>query len=248
MRGLIEKYRAFKQRRLLKKITKASKLVKNAKAIKEDRWAALEFLASLKDAEKTVLPLLERFEYSLEHGILDTREKELALQGIVDCGIEAIPSVKTHLKKTTKIAWPIKVIVKLGREQEVAEALKSALNFDDVAFDQLAVNKNYDILCYLRDYDLADFTDKIGHFLQDADERVRFASVEVLIEQKNDLIPGMLEPYLIDDTPENRRIKQSIVQAFVANQWQIKNKESFIDGKVADGFFLQQDGRLVSRR
>ena len=92
--GLVSKYKDWKESRKVGKVAKAEKLVKNAKAIKEDRWGALEFLSDLKQADIAVKPLLQRFEYSLEHGINDTREKELAFKGISNYGTDAIPFVK----------------------------------------------------------------------------------------------------------------------------------------------------------
>ena len=48
-----------------------------------------EFLAqNVDDANLAVGALLNRFEYSLEHGINDSREKELALSGVVRHGKE----------------------------------------------------------------------------------------------------------------------------------------------------------------
>ena len=73
--GLIEKYRNYKQSRNEKRIEKASASVCNPKAIKEDRQAAIDYLASIDDASLAVPALLKRFEFSLEHGINDPREK-----------------------------------------------------------------------------------------------------------------------------------------------------------------------------
>ncbi|MEI6834435.1 MAG: hypothetical protein WCL28_10640 [bacterium] len=48
------------------RIQKASDLARNPKAIREDRWAAIELLADdVSDAEKAVSVLLPRFEFSL---------------------------------------------------------------------------------------------------------------------------------------------------------------------------------------
>src|SRR6478735_1523223 len=92
--------------RKIKRIERAGKLVRNAKAIREDRWAALEFLAKdLKEADQAIPLLLQRFEYSLEHGINDTREKELAQEGVVRFGDSGVPFLRDWLKKTSRIAW-----------------------------------------------------------------------------------------------------------------------------------------------
>ncbi len=203
-----------------KRVEKASKIITNAKAIRDDRWAALEFVANdVEDVAEAVPALLQRFEYSLEHGINDTREKELAMKGIVRFGEKAIPLVKDWLKTTTRIAWPIKVLNQLGQESVVAVCLKSALDYGEVSFTQHVVDKNYDILCYLRDFQLGSDVDKIAHFLNDSDERVRYAAAEVLIAQQSGEIKSKLEPFLVDESSENRRIRGAVAQFFVQKGW-----------------------------
>ena len=203
-----------------KRVERAAKIITNAKAIRDDRKAAIEFVANdVANVEEAVTALLPRFEYSLEHGINDTREKELAMKGIVRFGEEAIPFVRDWLKSTTRIAWPIKVLNQLGQDQVVVDCLKSALDFGEVSFTQHAVDKNYDILCYLRDYQLHDEISQIAHFLKDADERVRYAASEVLIAQDSEKVKPLLEPFLSDDSSENRRIRGAVSQLFVDKGW-----------------------------
>src|SRR5690606_16271037 len=162
--------------------------IRNPKAIKETRWEGIDFFKHHPDPAVAVPPLLSRFEYSLEHGINDTREKEACMEGIIRFGEPALPFVSEHLKKTTRIAWPIKILKALGKESQVIDILKESLNFGDIAFDQAQVDKNYDILCYLAEYQLGDFVDRLTHFLKDPDERVRYATCELLIDQEQ---PGI---------------------------------------------------------
>ena len=67
--------------------------------------------------------LLNRFEYSLEHGINDSREKEIALSGIVRHGNDAIPFLEKWLKHTSRIAWPIKAIKAIADDKTVVDCL-----------------------------------------------------------------------------------------------------------------------------
>lgn len=220
--GLAEKWHSYQKSRNRRRVEKAVKVIKNPKAIKEDRWAGISYLAeSCDDLADAVNGLLQRFEYSLEHGINDTREKELALKGILRFGNPALPIVKDWLKKTSRIAWPIKAIRGLSKDDtELVETLKSALNFEDVTFDHDAVDKNYDILCYLRDYSLKGFFAEIAHFLNDPDERVRFAATEALLEQEDADVTQYLVGFLNDETSENRRIRLSVEQAYSKFGWE----------------------------
>lgn len=247
--GLLDKWKQFSNDRRKKKVQRATKLVKNPKAIKEDRWASLEFLAqNVDDADLAVGALLNRFEYSLEHGINDSREKELALSGVVKHGKEALPNLETWLQHTSRIAWPIKAIKSIADEKVVVDCLISTLDFEDVSFDQAAVEKNYDILCYLVDYKLGDFTPKLVHFLKDPDERVRFAAVEAILEQDvEDSLKKDLEIFLFDDSSENRRIKQAVATAFVSNNWKVSSPDKYQNGILSEGLNVDTSGQVSFR-
>lgn len=245
--GLIAKYKNFQEGRHKRKLAKASKLAKNAKAIRDDRWAALSYLAKEAEGpvEEVVRALLSRFEYSLEHGINDSREKDLVLEGVIRFGKDAEPVIIEWLQTTDRIAWPLKALKSISSEQVFIDALKSILIFEDVSLTAAAVNKNFDVLCYLRDFPLGDFALKLVHFLNDPDERVRFAACEVLIEQEgSDEILSHLEKLLKDDSVDNRRLKQCVVEAYIARGWKVKNPSDFEEIPIMEGVQVKADGSL----
>ena len=244
--GLLSKYRDYKEGRQAKKIEKAAKLVKNAKAIKDDRWAALQYLSKEADADPDTIvsALLQRFEYSLEHGINDSREKDLALEGVLKWGAQTEATIQNWLKKTDRIAWPLKALKKVSSEETFVESLKQILNFEDVSMTAAAVNKNYDVLCYLRDYQLGDFAEKITHFLQDPDERVRFAACEVLLDQDDDKLAEAVEDFLLDQSMENRRLRQAVVETFQKKKWQVSSVEKFTSSPGVQSFTVNADGTI----
>lgn len=228
------------------KIQKAGALAKSPKAVREDRLAAIEYLADdAPDASKAVQALLERFEFSLEHGINDTREKEKAMEGIIRRGDEALPLVLIYLKSTTRIAWPIKILKALGRSEEhVIECLLGTLEYDDVSFDQAKTDKNYDILCHLADYKKSGLKEKITHFLKDPDERVRYAAAEVLMEQDIQETGETLEALMRDENPDNSRIRQTVVRKYLEQSWVVSKPEAFANRQVIGPVFVNEQNRL----
>lgn len=244
--GLIEKYRQFKKNRHEKAIARNLKLIKNPKAIKEDRAAAIEYFCQLDQADIAVPSLLQRFDYSLEHGINDTREKESAMRGILKFEDSAIPFVKEHLHESNRIAWPIKAFKQIASDEQMIATLESCLDYGEVSFDQSKVDKNYDILCYLRDYPLSDSVCvKLFHFLEEHDERVRFAVAEVLLEQNESSIPEKLEPFLLDESAENTRIRQAIISGFAKNKWAVPHKDKFKIGPFIPGVSINKQYNFV---
>jgi len=221
--------------------------VKNAKAIKEDRWAALQYFDGHPDMKTAVEALLPRFEYSLEHGILDTREKELVMKQIVAYGKDAVPIVQDFLKKTSRIAWPIKIIKTLSDDATVADGLFAALNFSDTMFDESQIDKNYDILCHLIDYKIGSRWNKLTHFINDPDERVRFAVIELLMEQPFEEVSDIFEKVMLDQSPDNSRVKQTVVNKYLERKWKIKTPQNFPNGQVVGPVFVAKDFTLELR-
>jgi hypothetical protein len=245
--GLLKKWREYRAGRKEKAIARNLKYIQNPKAIREDRSAAIDYFCGIADATIAVPALLQRFEYSLDHGINDSREKEACLEGIIAHGTPVLPLTIAHLKQTFRIAWPIKVLIKVGKEEEVIEALNSCLDYSDIAFDQPKIDKNYDILCFLADYKIPGSADKIMHFMSYHDERVRYAAVEVLVAQSDASIPDLLEHYLNDTSAENTRIHQCVVNAFVRNKWHIRHPEAVIPAALGNRIVISNAGTLELR-
>ena len=244
--GLLEKWQNFKENRRIKAIASNEKLVTNPKAMKEDRAAALEYFGSLEDPKVAVPALLRRFEYSLDHGINDTREKERAMAGIVRHKSGAVPLIQEHLNNTSRIAWPIKALMATTEEEKAVEVLKECLDFGEIDFDQSKVDKNFDILCYLADFSVPGFAEKLAHFLKSHDERIRFATVELLKHQDDAQIPKMLEEFLADQTSENTRLRQSVTEAFVEKGWQVSDDSNLRSQLAEQGVPVSSDGKIVA--
>ncbi len=243
--GLFTFFRELKQKRQERAIAKNLKLIQNPKTIREERVGAIEFFNNLTEASLAVPALLKRFDYSLDHSINDTREKESAMEGIFRFGAKALPQVKEHLKQSTKIAWPIKIFQKLGNDAQVVNALEDCLDLHDFDFDRDKIDKNYDILCYLRDYTLPDRGEKLLPLLKALDERVRYATVEVLLKQDlaEDYVQK-LERFLTDLSPENSRIHQIVLDAFLQNNWTIHSSDIAAGQNLGQGILVTEKKQL----
>jgi hypothetical protein len=167
------------------------------------------------------------------------------MEGIVRRGDPVLPIVLNHLKKTTRIAWPIKILKAIGKnEDHMIECLLSTLEYSDVSFDQARTDKNYDILCHLADYKKRGLKEKITHFLSDPDERVRYAAAEVLMEQDLGEVGDTLETLMRDANPDNSRIRQTIVRKYLEQGWPIQNAGAFPNRNVIGPVFVNEQNRL----
>lgn len=219
--GIFTFFNQLKQRQKERSVAKNLKAIQNPKAIREERVAAIDYFKNLHELSVSVPALLKRFDYSLEHGIHDTREKESAMEGVLAYGQEALPFVRDHLVQTTRIAWPIKILQKLASEEMTVRALEACLFFTDFEYDRDKIDKNYDILCYLRDYTLPDQGRKLLGLVKALDERVRFATTEVLLAQNSPELAQNLEVFITDTSAENTRLHQVVIDAFLEKGWNL---------------------------
>ncbi|MBI2602120.1 MAG: hypothetical protein HYW48_03610 [Deltaproteobacteria bacterium] len=241
--GILSLYRDLKKKRRERSIAKSLKLIQNPKAIREERASAIEFFKNLDDPQLAVPALLKRFDFSLDHGINDTREKESAMEGILRFKDAALPFVREHLAKSNRIAWPIKILQRLAEEAQTIEALEASLDFGEVDFDRDKVDKNYDVLCYLRDFQLPDQGKKLLRFLSAHDERVRFAVTEVILAQNAQEVAKHLEPFLLDESAENTRVRQTVIDAYLEKGW-ILSLPQIPEGPLAEGVAVSKDRKL----
>src|SRR5690606_306597 len=96
----------------------------------------------------------------------------------------------------------------------------------------------------LAEYQLGDFVDRLTHFLKDPDERVRYATCELLIDQEQPGISELLEPYLADNSSENIRLHKAVIAAFAEKGWKVKRPEVFENGIIGDGAKVAPDGSV----
>lgn len=242
--SLTKKIKHFFERRREKAFEGNVKIIKNPKAIKDDRMASIEALAASSKPVEATRALLSRFDYSLEHGIQDSREKEKTLEGILAFKKEALAPTLEHLKTARSIAWPVKIITTLATQEELIKSLHSTLDFGDIDFSQEIVNKNYDILCHLRNHPLPDNGKSLFHFLKAHDERLRVAAVEAILAQDLEENFVELEPFLLDNTAENIRLKQAIAQKFVDLKRKLTQTKLFKTGFLHPDLVINKDYTL----
>ena len=238
----LEKWRTYQQKKHQGRLESYEKLIRKVNVHKQERRAAIQFFGNFDDdIEFSLRALLKRFDFSDDNSIIDGKEKEAALRGITSKGEAAIPIIKEYLKTKDHIAWPLKALLKLSDEKTVVQSLEESLDFSQVDFEQHKVEKNYDILCHLMDYDTPCDLEKIAHFLEAKDERVRYAATELLTDRGDEKVLPKLEPFVYDESAENRRLRTTILDAYVDRSWRLKDKLQFSKLEL-DGFHINSKG------
>ena len=261
LKKLLQKYQAYVKSRRESRIESYSQLIRKLNVHKIERKGSLEFFCQLtEEPEIATRNLLKRFDFSDDNSIVDTKEKELALAGIIGFGEVVVPVLCEYLREGQRIAWPLKALRSLTDSSRVSQELFATLDSEEMAFDIHKVEKSYDILCHLADYEFAGEdkeVQKVAHFLRAKDERVRLAAAELFTLQliKNDCVEmkgskkvprylGYIEPFVYDESAENTRIRSTVLEAYVHNQWLLRDKDRY-NRLSLSGYQIGEEGRII---
>ena len=244
---IIDRYKNFKKNSLEKRINSYQQLIRKNNVHKVERKAAIDFFCDFpQHPDKCTQALLKRFDFSDDNSIIDSREKQACLEGIISKGDQAIEVLKEHILNSFYIAWPFKALSALEDSIKVIEILNQALSPDGDQFDQKNTEKNYDILCHLLDFDQKfDFL-KVSKFLNHHDEKLRLCAVEILVKHDDHPYEKRLENFIYDQSTENRRIHHVVINAYIENNWKLKDKDRYKNTRI-NGYDITEDGTIVKQ-
>lgn len=246
MKNLITRWRSYRARSQENRLDSYENLIRKVNVHKQERRAAIDFFCHHPDTPRALGALLKRFNFSDDNSIVDGKEKEAALKGIISRGEKAIPIIQKHLLKSEHIAWPLKALLALSDEATVVKTLSDGLDYGKVDFEPHKVEKNYDILCHLRDYSAPVDLAKMAHFLSATDERVRYAAVELITEKGSAEFLPQLEPFIYDTADENRRLRSTVVNAYIEHQWKLKDKAQYSQLNLP-GYHINSKGAITRK-
>jgi HEAT repeat protein len=177
--GLFDKFKQYREDQHKKSAEKAGDLLKNKVTTKDQRLEAIESLAGMP-AEIAFPQLMKRYEMVIDHGILDTREKEMIEE--ILCGKKEVaqPIIRAALAKSARISWPIRIAEKLFERGEYVELLIQSLNMDPVLFDESVNERNVELLLALKEVDHPEAVERAAKLVHSRDEHVRMAALECL--------------------------------------------------------------------
>lgn len=244
---MIQTFKNFIDKRKQASILSTSKTVCDKKANKDTRFAAIEKLSEYANESDDALEgLIDRLNITIDHSILDKREKEFVQDILINHEARSIPLLKKHIAKRYHIAWYVNTLKRLSANY--IDDLLSALTFDDIIFSKEQVEKNLEIITMLRPVEnnseeiRKKIFDAVATFLKDRDERVRLAAVEVLALQMPDRACTEIAHYIDDNSPENSRLRNRVIHIFKEYQWRVPNHKKYKGGKISDNIFINNKG------
>ncbi|MDF2691688.1 MAG: hypothetical protein K0S65_71 [Labilithrix sp.] len=209
-----------------------------------DRQEAIQELSKLATAD-AVEALLKRFTFATEPSITDQEEKELAFDGILKAGRDAIEPVRAFAGKAESLRWPMRILKELLEEEELVDELIIWLGKWDTEYAKF-IDPKLQLLEELGDHVNPNIREAVEPFLEDVNEPSRFNAVMAILAQKDAEAIDPLITLLLDE--ESVRVRSKIADGFVALGWQVPDDQRDAVRKVLPPQFGVDGSGHVTKR
>ena len=177
--GLFSSISNYRKNRRFKSFEKLGAVLMNSHTTKDQRNEAIDALAK-GNPEEIIPQLLKRFELVVDHGLQDQKEKERVFELIKSHGDAGRDYAVNGIKKARRITWFMKLCKHFLSEDEFVELLVSMLEPEASSFDDMAHEKNREILLNLKDFPKESLLVVIEPFLEHRDNDIQMAALECL--------------------------------------------------------------------
>jgi len=209
-----------------------------------DRSEALVMLAEVGTADSAAA-LLKRFTFKIDPSITDQEEKDVAAQGVVGAGRDAIEPIRKFSEKADSLSWPMKILKELVDEKEFVEELMSWLERWDIEYSKF-IDPKIQLLVELEEHTHPDIRAAVEPFLDDVNETARFHAAAAIFHQEDASATAALVRILPEE--ESFRVKNKIAEGLLARGWVIPEDLREATRKaLPPGFTIDGDGKLKKR-
>jgi hypothetical protein len=145
--------------------------------------------------------------------------------------------------KAESLSWPVKMLDKLVDAETVIGKLLEVLERMDIEYERDPQRK-IQLLATLEERRDPRIADAVVRFIEDANETVRFNAVGALYAQEAEVEAHrevLLEACCKE---ESVRIRNRILDGFVANGWSIADRAEELRAVLPSGFTIDKQGAL----
>jgi len=209
-----------------------------------DRQEALAALAEMRTPEAAAA-LMKRFTFHMDPSITDQEEKEIAFQGVLAAGADAVEPVRAFAARAESLAWPMKVLKELLPEDKYVQELLLWLERWDTEYAKF-IDPKIQLLKELEEHKDPTIREAVEPFLEDVNEEARYHAVATLLAQGD---PASLEP-LLDTLAEEEsfRVKNKVCDGIALRGWVVpEERRDAVRKTLPPGFTIDGAGRVTSR-
>jgi hypothetical protein len=239
--GLFDRFKSKKDEKPGSAAAKWAEAAGSKRAQNYDRQEALSALAEMGTAE-AASALLKRFTFHMDPSITDQQEKEIAFEGVLKAGAEAIEPVRTFAARAESLAWPMRILRKLLEPEAYIEELVLWLSKWDTEYSKF-VDPKIQLLVALEDHKHPSIREAVEPFLEDVNEPARFHAMVTTLAQDDDAaVPAIVQALAAE---ESFRVKNKTAEGLAARGWIIpEDQRATAKQALPPGFSIDSAGRV----
>jgi hypothetical protein len=210
-----------------------------------DRYKAMEGLAT-EGSDEALYGLMRRFGMMYDKSIEDEQEKEWVFDTLVSKGESALPAVKRYLVSAESVSWPLRVLQKVAPSKDAElDSVAEVLARHEPGYER-DPTKKIQLIRHLGLMKHEKGPALVVPYLADADEGVRFATIEALFAFKNEeAARDKLLELFVSDSEESLRLRIRIAEGFADLGWLVQGYRGGVNKKLPDGFQLDREGHIL---
>lgn len=238
-----------KDKQAERKRSAAHKKLTNMYYQKVDRLASADMMAAMgaEGDDEAIRILLIRFEQQAPNGTIDREEKNYVHDLLVDLGDRAVDVVSNYVRRAEKaVWWPLQVLENLLDGKTFVAFLREVLDETDTDYVRNP-EKKIGLVQYAATMGVPSLVEPVVRFVGDHDETVRFTAVDALAKFGGETGGHALVARLADPAEESGRIRKRICEALADLGTPTGDHAETVSGRLADGFKLDDEGRVVRR-
>jgi HEAT repeat protein len=198
-----------------KSLERTIKRATNKLAQQPDRWGAMEKLKE-DGSEAALYGLCRRFGITSHRAIEDEQEKTWVVDTLVEKGAMTLGPLRRYMKDSEQLQLTnaLRVLERIVPKPKVLEVVDELLAAEAPGYTRHP-DRKLDIIRWLGEWSQitdAELVQRLGPYLADFDENVRFATIEALANRDPQLIGEPLIAALIRPEEESGRIKLRIAE------------------------------------
>jgi hypothetical protein len=204
------------------------------------RYEAADRLAAWRTTE-AIDGLLRRFSVAAASETSDDEEKAYVAELIEKMGRDAIPSIERYLRREADVAWPLRILGKLCSPDELRDRVLAALATYDAHFDPNPERKVETIHVLVPHAAHEAVAEAVARFLEDTDDTVRIAAVELLSTAGRDVDHHRLVDALVA-SPDRPRVKSAIARVLADKGLSVPGRKAEVEPLLPQGYYLTREG------
>ena len=200
-----------------KEVARWAEKAADKRAQNYDRQEAIAELADV-GTPAAAAALLKRFNFVMDPTITDQEEKQLAYEGILGVGKDALEPIRKFVAKSESVAWPMKIVKALVDEEEYVTELLLWLKPWDTEYAKF-IDPKVQMLTALEEVKDARIREAVSDYLLDVNETARFHAVgATLFQDDAESVPALVEMFCDE---ESVRIRTRVCEGFIGKGWTV---------------------------